>query len=169
MKKRLVGAIVLASVPAFAMAEGFSGEAGVSFIGDGSDSQAVAAYNYIGYDVDISSTITISPELLLGTGLSGGDVDGAGRFDIDNFVGVGVKGDYALSDLVSLYARANYVTIEYENSPVAANPQTFEDNVLALGVGFELGIFNMGYTQYSNDDTAGEDFVAVNFGFSYSF
>lgn len=102
MKKRFVGAFVLASAPLFAMADGFSGEAGVSFIGDGSDSQSVAAYNYIGYEIEYSSSIAFTPELLIGTGLSAGDVDGAGRFEVKNMLGFGVKADYSMNDLVQL-------------------------------------------------------------------
>ena len=169
MNKRLVGAFLLASAPVFSFAEGFAGEAGITFIGDGSDSQSVAAYNYIGYELGLNGSIAITPELLLATGISSGDVDGSGRFSVDSMVGVGAKVDYSVNDLVQLYVRANYVTMDYENSLVAATPTEFQDNALALGAGVEVGLFNFGYTTYSNEDAGGEDFVAINFGFSYSF
>ncbi len=183
MKKRITSALALIVCSTFASAD-WVGSVNYSHFSDklgSTQSLDLAGLGAtFGYRFDISDKIRVIPEARLGFGLGGDTVTTnaaaniRSEFEINDYVGVAVRGEYALYQDFYAFGVLSYQNIEVKVDAVRVNgePAPFDslsvsqtDVGIGIGAGWQINEINALEASYENID--GTDIVTVGYRFRF--
>lgn len=183
MKKKIIGALALLTCTTIANANWVGSVNYSSFsdkFGPSQDLDLGALGATFGYRFELTDKITLVPEARIGFGLGGDTVTIESEqnirddFEINDYYGVAVRGEYVVYDHVYVFGVLSYQNIEIkldavrvDGEPVIFDGLTLSQTDLGIGLGAGWHINERNALELSYEDIDGTGLITAGYRVSF--